>query len=122
MYIIVEEQDRCKYQNSNIHNHPHLSQYKNLNLSHNQTQYPTEHYKSITMVAVALVVVGGYFLVKHVKDRREKKKVRKQQEHGAVEYDDQYDDKTIAPPEYSFDYSDAASKASSIYSRDQHAL
>jgi hypothetical protein len=74
------------------------------------------------MVAVALVVVGGYFLVKHVKDRREKKKVRKQQEHGAVEYDERYYDKTIAPPEYSFDYPDAASKASSIYSRDQHAL
>lgn len=74
------------------------------------------------MVLIALTVVGGYFAVKGIKDHREKKKARRQQERGAVEYNERFYEKADAPPEYSFHPNGGASGASSMYSREQHAI
>ena len=74
------------------------------------------------MVAAVLLVVGGIYLTKHIKDRRQKKRAQKALERGTVEYNEQYEDKADLPPEYDFSHAGGASAASSIYSREQHAV
>lgn len=76
----------------------------------------------MVVFVAALLVVGSVAAVKHVKDRRQRKRSRKEQEHGVVEYDERYYNKTIDPPEYSFAPRDASATPSSIYSRKQGAI
>jgi hypothetical protein len=74
------------------------------------------------MVAVAILVVGSVFLVKHIKEKRERKRAQRALEHGTVEYDETTYDKADQPPAYDFSHASGASPASSIYSREQYAI
>ena len=74
------------------------------------------------MVVAALVVVGGVLVVKHIKERRQRKRTQKALEHGTVEYDERDYEKADQPPEYDFHDTNRASLASSIYSREQDAI
>ena len=75
------------------------------------------------MVVVALVVVGSVLVVKHIKEKRQRKRTQAALEHGTVEYEERNYEKLDQPPEYD-EIHDAksASPASSIYSREQNAI
>jgi hypothetical protein len=75
------------------------------------------------MVVAAIIVVGSVLVVKHIKERRQRKRTQRALEHGTVEYEERHYEKLDQPPEYD-DIHDAnrASPASSIYSREQDAV
>ena len=75
------------------------------------------------MVVVALVVVGSVLVVKHIKEKRQRKRTQSALEHGTVEYEERNYEKLDQPPEYD-EIHDAksASPAESVYSREQNAV